>query len=69
MKVSEQQVSLLIKRYMRNNRDRLKNISLYPGTQVIDDDVHISDEGKKILLERLNKQIMERARKELSPGV
>jgi hypothetical protein len=66
MKVSEHQISSLIKTYLKNNRERLANAPFSSEAQAADDEVHISDEGKKILLERMHKQIMERARKESS---
>ncbi len=64
MKVSEHQINLLIKTYLKNNREKMANASLSSDAQITDDEVRISNEGKKILFERMGKQVMERVRKE-----
>jgi hypothetical protein len=66
MKVSEYQMNLVIKTYLKNNKDRTTNISQLSDQHNIDDAVNISDEGKTILFERMGKQLKDRVREQAS---
>ena len=65
MKVSEYQINSVIKTYIKNNKDRLSGITqAAEGHNGPEDDVNISDAGKRILYERMRNQVMDRAHKE-----
>jgi hypothetical protein len=64
MKVSEHQVGMVIKTYIRNSRDRFANVIPFPGREESEDVVQVSDVGKRILYERIGRLVIERARGE-----
>ena len=66
MKINEHQVGTVIKTYLKNRKDKLTTASTFAEGREINDNVHVSDEGKKVLFERMGKHVVEKAKNELS---
>lgn len=67
MKVSEYQINMVVKTYVRNNKERLSGSSpLSTDRRYNNDDVRISDQGKMILFERMGKRVIDKIREEAS---
>ncbi len=66
MKVSEHQVGMVIKTYIRHSRDRFANVFPFPTGEEQEDVVQVSDAAKRILYERIGRLVVEKAREEAS---
>ncbi len=66
MKVTEHQVGTVIKTYLKNRKDRLSNVLPLSEHREITDDVKVSEEGKKILFERMGRHVLEKVKNEIS---
>jgi hypothetical protein len=64
MKIAEHQVSMVIRAYVKNSRDRFANAIPFHGREEPDDAVLVSEAGRRVLYERMAKQVLEKARNE-----
>jgi hypothetical protein len=63
MPISTNQVSAVIRTYLKNARDKLENEeSSHPDSEGVRDEVRVSDDAKKILYERISKRVAEKLR-------
>jgi hypothetical protein len=66
MKILEHQVGAVIKTYLKNRKGRLENVIPFREYSEVNDNVNVSEEAKRVLYERLGKQVIEKAKKEIS---
>lgn len=67
MTISANQVSAVIKTYLKNTKDRLENVSNLSGNpDDVRDEVMVSDDAKKILFERISKRVVEKLKNEMA---
>jgi hypothetical protein len=66
--IPDHQIGAVIKAYLKNKRDTLaKGLPTSKDTEV-EDEIRVSDQGKKILLERMGKRVAEKAHTDTSPS-
>jgi hypothetical protein len=64
MKIAEHQISMVIKTYLRHSKDRFGgDLALVSPEDQPDDIVQVSEEGRRVLYERMEKRVAERARR------
>ncbi len=66
MTITDHQVGAVIRTYLKNKRDTLTNVVPSSRDHDVKDEVSVSDEGKRILFERMGKRIAEKAQAEIS---
>jgi len=67
MTISTNQVSAVIKTYLKNTKDRLENVTnLSRNSEDARDEVMVSDDAKKILFERIGKRVVEKLKSEMA---
>jgi hypothetical protein len=66
MKVSEHQVGMVIKTYMKHSRERFANTLPFSSSEDPEDVVQVSEAAKRILYERIGKLVIEKAREQAS---
>jgi hypothetical protein len=67
MTISTNQVSAVIKTYLKNTKDRLENVTnLSRNPDEVRDEVTVSDDAKKILFERIGKRVVEKLKNEMA---
>ena len=67
MTISTNQVSAVIKTYLKNTKDRLENVTnLSRNPEDARDEVMVSDDAKKILFERIGKRVVEKLKSEMA---
>jgi hypothetical protein len=67
MTISTNQVSAVIKNYLKNTKDRLENVTNLSGNpDEVRDEVMVSDDAKKILFERISKRVVEKLKNEMA---
>jgi predicted RNase H-like nuclease len=67
MTISTNQVSAVIKNYLKNTKDRLENVTNLSGDpDEVRDEVMVSDDAKKILFERIGKRVVEKLKNEMA---
>lgn len=67
MTLSTNQVSAVIKTYLKNTKDRLENVNnLSRNPEEVRDEVTVSDDAKKILFERIGKRVVEKLKNEMA---
>jgi hypothetical protein len=66
MTITDHQVGAVIRTYLKNKRDTLTNVVSSSRDHDVKDEVSVSDEGKRILFERMGKRIAEKAQAEIS---
>jgi small-conductance mechanosensitive channel len=67
MTISTNQVSAVIKTYLKNTKDRLENVTnLSRNPEEVRDEVMVSDDAKKILFERIGKRVVEKLKSEMA---
>ncbi len=64
MTVSDFQISSVIKTYMKNMKIRMGRLALADDGSGQEDNVTISDEGKRVLFDRISEKMTERLRKQ-----
>jgi hypothetical protein len=67
MKIAEHQIGMVIKTYLRHSRARFADVLPPTFSDQPDDIVQVSEEGRRVLYERMEKRVVEKARKELFP--
>jgi hypothetical protein len=67
MKIAEHQIGMVIKTYLRHSRDRFADVLPLTSSDQPDDIVQVSEEGRRVLYERMERRMAEKARKELFP--
>jgi hypothetical protein len=66
MTISTNQVSAVIKTYLKNTKDKLENVTnLSRDPDDVRDEVTVSDDAKKILFERIGKRVVEKLKNEM----
>ena len=66
MTITDHQVGAVIRTYLKNKRDTLTN-AISPSRELeVADQVSVSDEGKKILFERMGRRVAEKAQTDIS---
>jgi hypothetical protein len=66
MTITDHQVGAVIRTYLKNKRDTLTNVVSASSDPEVADQVSVSDEGKKILFERMGKRVAEKAQTDIS---
>lgn len=66
MTITDHQVGAVIRNYLKNKRDGLTNVASSSRDRDSGDRVSVSDEGKKILFERMGRRIAEKAQTDIS---
>ncbi len=67
MTITDHQVGAVIRTYLKNKRDTLTNVvSTSRDPEDVKDEVCVSDEGKKILFERMGRRMAEKAQTDIS---
>jgi hypothetical protein len=68
MTITDHQVGAVIRTYLKNKRDTLTNSAASSSSRDTDvtDEVCVSDEGKKILFERMGRRVAEKAQTDIS---
>ena len=66
MTITDHQVGAVIRTYLKNKRDTLTNAVSSSKDPEVADQVSVSDEGKKILFERMGKRVAEKAQTDIS---
>lgn len=66
MTITDHQVGAVIRTYLKNKRDTLTNVISSSRDTEVKDEVSVSDEGKKILFERMGRRIAEKAQTDIS---
>ncbi|MDR2018345.1 MAG: hypothetical protein LBQ00_05680 [Syntrophobacterales bacterium] len=66
MTVTDHQVGAVIKTYLKNKRDTITNVMPSSDDRGSADTLSVSDEGKKILFERMERRIAEKAHNGIS---
>ena len=66
MTITDHQVGAVIRTYLKNKRDTLTNVVSTSKDREVSDQVCVSDEGKKILFERMGKRVAEKAQTDIS---
>ena len=67
MTITNHQVGAVISTYLKNKRETVTNVARRStGSQEVPDEVSVSDEGKRILFERMGKRIAEKAQTDIS---
>jgi hypothetical protein len=66
MTITDHQVGAVIRTYLKNKRDTLTNVVSTSDGPEVADQVCVSDEGKKILFERMGKRVAEKAQTDIS---
>ena len=67
MTISTNQVSAVIKTYLKNTKDRLENVTnLSRNPEEVRDEVMVSDDAKQILFERIGKRVVEKLKSEMA---
>jgi len=66
MTITDHQVGAVIRNYLKNKRDTLTNATPSSRDRDAADKVSVSDEGKKILFERMGRRIAEKAQTDIS---
>jgi hypothetical protein len=65
--IPDHQIGAVIRAYLKNKRDTLaKEVPASEGTEV-EDEIRVSDQGKRILLERMGRRVAEKAQIDPSP--
>jgi hypothetical protein len=64
MRIADYQVSMVIRAYVKHSRDRFAGAIPFRGREESDDTVMVSEAGRRILYERMEKQVLEKARNE-----
>ena len=67
MKISANQVSAVIRTYLKNTKDKLEKVT-NPSINSEDfyDEMSVSDGAKKILFERIGKRVIEKLKNEMA---
>jgi hypothetical protein len=66
MRITEHQVGTVIKNYLKNRKDRLANDTPFSEYPEVTDQVRVSEEGKKVLYERMGRLVLEKVKNDLS---
>lgn len=66
MTISTNQVSAVIRTYLKNTKDRLENVANSRNPGKVRDEVMVSDDAKKILFERIGKRVVEKLKDEMA---
>jgi hypothetical protein len=66
MTITDHQVGAVIRNYLKNKRDTLTNTLHSSRDRDLPDTVSVSDEGKKILFERMGRRMAEKAQTDIS---
>ncbi|HEY3275941.1 MAG TPA: hypothetical protein VGJ94_04925 [Syntrophorhabdaceae bacterium] len=66
MTITDHQVGAVIRTYLKNKRDTLTNVISATRDRDVKDEVSVSDEGKKILFERMGRRVAEKAQTDIS---
>jgi len=66
MTITDHQVGAVIRTYLKNKRDTLTNVKSSSGDRDVKDQVSVSEEGKRILFERMGKRVAEKAQADVS---
>jgi hypothetical protein len=66
MTITDHQVGAVIRTYLKNKRDTLTNVVSGSKDTEVSDQVCVSDEGKKILFERMGRRVAEKAQTDIS---
>ena len=66
MTITDHQVGAVIRTYLKNKRDTLTSVTSSSRDTEVRDEVCVSDEGKKILFERMGRRIAEKAQTDIS---
>jgi hypothetical protein len=66
MTITDHQVGAVIRTYLKNKRDTLANAVSPSRDHDVKDEVSVSEEGKRILFERMGKRIAEKVQAEIS---
>ncbi len=67
MTVSTNQVSAVIRTYLKNTKDKIEKVSNPAiNPEDVHDEVTVSDDAKKILFERIGKRVLEKLKNELA---
>ena len=66
MTISNHQVGAVISTYLKNKRETITNVAHRSKGPEVADEVSVSDEGKRILFERMGRRIAEKAQADIS---
>jgi hypothetical protein len=66
MTITDHQVGAVIRTYLKNKRDTLTNVVSSSKDPEVSDQVCVSDEGKRILFERMGRRMAEKAQTDIS---
>ncbi|MBA4417868.1 MAG: hypothetical protein C0392_08160 [Syntrophus sp. (in: bacteria)] len=66
MTITDHQVGAVIRTYLKNKRDTLINVASSSNGRDVNDQVSVSEEGKRILFERMGKRVAEKAQADVS---
>ena len=67
MTITNHQVGAVISTYLKNKRETVTNVAhRSSGSHEVPDEVSVSDEGKRILFERMGRRIAEKAQTDIS---
>lgn len=66
MTITNHQVGAVISTYLKNKRETVTNVPQPLGDHEANDEVSVSDAGKRILIERMGKRIAEKAQTDIS---
>jgi hypothetical protein len=66
MTITDHQVGAVIRTYLKNKRDTLINVESSSSDRDVKDQVSVSEEGKRILFERMGKRVAEKAQADVS---
>ena len=66
MTITDHQVGAVIRTYLKNKRDTLTNVASSSSDREVNDQVSVSEEGKRILFERMGKRVAEKAQADVS---
>ncbi len=66
MTITDHQVGAVIRTYLKNKRDTINNVISTSVDRDVKDQVSVSDEGKKILFERMGRRVAEKAQTDIA---
>ncbi len=66
MTITDHQVGAVIRTYLKNKRDTINNVISTSVDRDVKDTVSVSDEGKKILFERMGRRVAEKAQTDIT---